>query len=107
VLDLLLALQLFTHPITGAYAAQVKKDVVISVTFADVRPSKVCTHLYATDDVDMLHDIDRPHCWTPKNSVASLDVWPNLRLDDGNFKVVVSYSNRPDETFALVMKVNT
>lgn len=104
---LLLALQiLFTHPVTNAYAGQVKRDVVVSVTFADTRPSKVCTYFYAIEDADFAYALDA-HCWAPKTDIGSLDVWTNIRLDDGNFKVIISYRDRPDESIYLVMKVST
>lgn len=106
---LLLALQLvlFQRPVTSAYAGQVKTNVVVSVTFADERPSKVCTYIYALDDADFTSPMEAPHCWTPTTDIGSLDVWSNTRLDDGNFKVVFTYRDRPDESIYLVMKVST
>jgi hypothetical protein len=97
---------LFAQPVTSAYAAEVNDDVIVSVTFANERPSRVCTSLYELDDADFGRALDT-HCWVPKTDICSMDVWEKTRIDDGNFKVVVMYRNRPDDTVYLVMKVNT
>lgn len=102
-----LLLQLLAaHPVTNAYAAQVKHDVVVSVTFGVTRPSKVCAFLYAIDDETMDRSTDA-HCWVPKNDVGSLDVWPNMRLDEGNWKVTVTYPDHETDTVYLVARVNS
>lgn len=104
---LFFALQiLFARPITNAYAAQVKSDVIVSVTYADIRPTKVCTAMYAMDDTEFRRPLDT-HCWTPTSDIGSLDVWEHTRIDDGNFKVIVVYPGRADDTIYLVIKVNT
>jgi hypothetical protein len=104
---LLLILQLLTaKPITNSYAGQVKKDVVISVTFTDERPTRVCSYLYATDDEAMAHSIDA-HCYTPKNDIGIFDLWPNMRLDEGNWKVIITYPHQATDVVYLVARVNS
>lgn len=101
----LLGLQLFAVPVTSAYAAQVRSAVVVSVTYADTRPVKVCTFVYALDDAGWLTPLDS-HCWTPQSDVGDLDTWKDMRIDDANFEVVVKYPDRSDRIY-LTLKINT
>lgn len=106
VLLLILQLALFAHPITSAYAGQVKRDVVVNITFADERPTKVCVSFHALDDASLMYPVDT-HCWVPTSDIGSLDTWQGTRLDDGNWKVTVIYPRHPTDTIYLVMRVNT
>lgn len=101
----LLTLQLFALPVSNGYAVQVKSDVVVSVTYTNERPERVCTFLYALDDGEMKYPLDT-HCWAPKNVVGDLDVWPNMRIDDGNFVVLIRYPSSEVKIY-LVSKINT
>lgn len=99
--------QLFAYPITNAYATQVKKDVVVTVSYTLETPTSVCVFLYDYEDTDMTAP-KGSHCWTPeKNSIHDFDVWEGARLDEGNFQVVVKYPRSPDVILYLMTKVNT
>lgn len=103
---LLLLQFLFAFPVTSAYAVQVKKDVVVSVTYTTETPVDVCTYAYEIADTNMVNPTNR-HCWKPKNNIGDTDTWVGERLDMTNFKVSVKYpSGKLDEVF-LTLKINT
>lgn len=102
----LLAAQIFAFPVANGYAVQVKSDVVVSVTYTDVVPERVCTFLYALDDEEMKYPVAN-HCWEPDNVVGDQDVWPNLRLDEGNFVVTIKNPGKDTIKIYLVSKINT
>lgn len=99
MISFVLVLVQFFYPVTNAYAAQVKKDVVISVTYTEVVPISVCTYAYSPEDVDMREPFGS-HCWAPKSPIGDLDVWKDERLDMVNFKVVVKY---PKDTVTIIL----
>lgn len=101
----LLGLQLFAVPVTSAYAAQVRSAVVVSVTYADTRPVKVCTFVYALDDAGWTSPVDS-HCWKPTSEIGDLDTWKGMRIDEFNYQVLVKYPDRTD-TIYLTVKINT
>jgi hypothetical protein len=105
MLSLLLTLQLFlgspfVSPITNAYAVQIKQDAVVSITYTDVLPLKVCTSAYELDDTDFRAPT-ATQCVTPeKGDIHNFAVWENTRIDFVNFEVVVYY---PNETVRPIM----
>ncbi len=102
----LLGLQLFAFPQTSAYAMQVRSAVVVSVTYADTIPTKACTFVYALDDAGWKAPLDS-HCWTPKSVVGDLDTWKDMRLDEFNFHVIVTYPDGHADLIYLTVKINT
>lgn len=95
----------FTFPVTHAYAQQVKSDVVVSVTYTQEIPRRVCTESFALDDPDMAQPLDT-HCWTPTNPIGDVDTWKGERLDFVNFQVIVFYASGP-VVIALTTRVNS
>lgn len=83
---------LFPKPITHAYALQVKKDVVVSVTYTDQIPRETCVEAFGLDDPAMLA-ATKEHCWKPETSLGDLDVWEGESINDWNFRVTVRYPN--------------
>ncbi len=106
MITLLLVLVQFAFPVTNAYAQQVKEDVVVSVTYELMKPSRVCVSTYALEDGEMVSPLSN-QCWKPTTDVGDLFTLEKLRIDEFNFKVVVDYSTRPPVTIYLAWKVNT
>lgn len=102
----LILAQLFALPITHAYALQSKQDVIVSVTYTDVKPIDVCTYVYALEDTSMSWPVES-HCWKPKSVVGDLDVWKNHRIDQVNFKVSVRYPGEPPVDIFLTIRIDT
>lgn len=101
----LLLAQLFVFPVTNAYAVQIKKDVVISVTYTETLPIEVCTYAYSLDDVE-LSQPTATHCWKPESPIGDFDTWKDERIDMVNFKVVVRYPTQTVEIY-LTQKLNS
>ncbi len=101
----LIALQ-FAFPITSAYAAPIKKDVVIAVTYDQDVPTSVCVNLHTLDDVEMT-STTATRCADKIEPVAAFVVWPDMRIDEANFEVVVKYPGRPAVVIYLTQKINT
>lgn len=102
-----MALQLFVLPVVNAYAVQVKANVVVSITYADVMPATVCVNAYGPDDLDMALRPRDAHCFKPTNTIGDFDTWTNERLDMTNFKVVLTYATRATVELPLVWRANT
>ena len=102
----LLALQLFALPVTSAYAMQVRGAVVVSVTYADTIPTKACTFVYALDDASWSAPLDS-HCWKPTSVIGDLDTWKDMRLDEFNYQVMVSYPDGHSDKIYLTVRINT
>jgi len=102
---LLALVQLFAVPVTSTYAQQVKKDVVISITYEVEKPIKVCTYLHDLDDPELLAPRDA-HCWVPSNGVGDFDVRTGMRLDEANYEVVVTYPSKRVVIY-LNQRINT
>lgn len=103
---LLILLQfLLMFPQDNAYAMQVKDRVIITITYGSSRPVSVCTNFYDIEDAEM-KEIRDVHCFTPTNDIGDFDEWEHMRLDDGNFEIVITYPTGKITIF-LTTKVNT
>lgn len=97
---LALQLFLFSHPVTNATAIQVHQNVVVTVTFSETLPAQVCVSKHTTDDQSFTQPVGA-HCWAPTSAVGEFDTWEHTDINDWNFVVVVTYSDRPAEVFYL------
>lgn len=103
---LLLVLQLFTFPVSNAYAVQKGKDLVVNVTYTMDTPTSVCAYLYEVADEEMAVPTDS-QCLKKITSVSGFFTWRDTRIDMVNIKVIVKYPVGPPDQLALVWKVNT
>jgi len=104
---LLLLAQLVALPVTSAYAQQIKKDVVVAVTYTDTVPLQVCSFAYESDDEQMRNPIGEPHCVAKPSPVGDFIVWRNERLDLVNLEVIVRYPGGKTERIRLATRLDT
>lgn len=94
----------FQHPVEYASAKNVGDDVVISVTYTDTLPQRVCVGAYAVEDADFISPQEE-RCFTPSNILGDFYVWPKQSLATlGNILVTITYPSGRKATMALVYK---
>ena len=98
--------QLFAFPVTHAYALQVKRDVIVTVTYETSIPKEVCVEAFNLEDPEMLNPADE-HCWAPKNVIGDFDTWEKQSINNYNFRVTVRYPSGKIVIINLTSFVNS
>lgn len=96
----------FAFPHTAAYAQQVKKDVVVSVTYTLEKPKDVCISTFELADVEWSNPT-RVVCLEDIHQVGDSHLFQGERIDMVNFMVLVRYPSGKADIIYLTTKVDT
>lgn len=96
----------FSIPETAAYAQQVKKDVVVAITYTTEIPKDVCIGVYELADTEWSSPTSTV-CVDKIHQVGDVIVFKGERIDLVNFQVVVRYPSGKTNILYLVWKLDT